>query len=179
MSEGQQLEPGDVIHQSVTFTPTKAGSFDGTYSITGNDGQGAHLISVHGTAVEKSAAHAITGLGKCVDVRGGKTKIGTAVQLYTCNQTDPQSWTQTGSTLKSLGKCLDVKKGGTKNKTKVQLWGCNGTAAQDWTVGDDGSIVNTNSGRCLDIPKGVSKKKVQLQIYGCNGSDAQRWSLDG
>ena len=64
VSEGQQIEPGDVIHQSVTFTPTKVGAFDGTYSITGNDGQGAHLITVHGTAVTKPVTHAITGLGQ-------------------------------------------------------------------------------------------------------------------
>jgi hypothetical protein len=178
VSEGQQIEPGDVIHQSVTFTPTKTGAFDGTYSITGNDGQGAHLITVHGTAVTKAVTHAITGLGKCVDVRGGKTKNGTAVQLYTCNQTDSQTWVQDGKTFQSLGKCLDVKKGATKNKTKVQLWRCNDTAAQNWAVGKDGSLVNTNSGRCLDIPKGISKKKVQLQIYNCNGSEAQSWSLD-
>ncbi|GAB2581375.1 choice-of-anchor D domain-containing protein [Microlunatus antarcticus] len=179
VSEGQQIEPGDVIHQSVTFTPTKTGAFDGTYSITGNDGQGAHLISVHGTAVTKPVTHAITGLGKCVDVRKGKTKNGTAVQLYTCNQTDSQTWVQDGSTLKSLGKCLDVKGGSTKNKAKVQLWGCNGSAAQDWKVGDDSSLVNTKSGRCLDVPDGKAKNKVQLWIYNCNGSDAQRWSLDG
>jgi hypothetical protein len=179
VSEGQQIEPGDVIHQSVTFTPTKLGAFDGSYSITGNDGQGAHLITVHGTAVTQPVTHAITGLGKCVDVRGGKTKNGTAVQLYTCNQSDSQTWAHTGDTLKALGKCLDVKGGSTKQNAKVQLWSCNGTAAQDWTVGKDSSLVNAKSDRCLDVPGGVSKKKVQLQIHSCNGSDAQSWSLDG
>jgi hypothetical protein len=178
ISEGQQLEPGDVIHQSVTFTPTKEGTFDGTYSITGNDGQGAHLVTVHGTAVTQPVTHAIVGLGKCVDVRGAKTKNGTAVQLYTCNQGAAQTWERSGTTFQALGKCLDVKSSGTKNKTKVQLWGCNGSTAQDWTAGEQGSLVNAGSGRCLDIPKGISKKRVQLQIYDCNGSDAQRWSLD-
>ena len=179
VSEGQQVEPGDVIHQSVSFTPTKVGGFEGTYSITGNDGKGAHLVTVRGTAVTTPDGGAITGLGKCVDVRKGKKKNGTAVQLYTCNQSDAQTWVQDGSTFRALGKCLDVKKSGTKNKTKVQLWGCNGTAAQDWTVGENSSLVNSRSGRCLDIPHGRSKKGVQLQIYRCNGSDAQRWSLDG
>ncbi|GAA3550124.1 hypothetical protein GCM10022197_01190 [Microlunatus spumicola] len=179
VSEGQQIEPGDVIHQSVTFTPTKEGSFDGTYSITGNDGQGAHLISVHGAAVAKPVSYAIQGLGdRCVDVRKGKDKNGTAVQLYNCNQTDSQTWVRDGDTLRSLGKCLDVKKGGTKNHTKVQLWNCNGSEAQSWSGGKDGSLVNAKSGKCLDIPKGVSKNKVQLQIWTCNGSDAQRWSLN-
>ncbi|SEQ82602.1 choice-of-anchor D domain-containing protein [Microlunatus flavus] len=177
VSEGQQIEPGDVIHQSVTFRPTRVGSFDGTYSITGNDGKGAHLISVHGTAVAQPVSHAITGMGKCVDVRKSRTKNGTAVQLYTCNQTKAQAWAHDGTTFRSLGKCLDVKKSGTKNKTKVQLWGCNGTDAQDWTIGENGSLVNAGSGRCLDIPHSAAKNKVQLQIYACNGSEAQRWSF--
>ena len=179
VSEGQQIEPGDVLHQSVTFTPTKTGAFEGTYSITGNDGQGAHLITVRGTAVVAPVTRAIVGLGKCVDVRGGETKNGTAVQLYPCNSGDAQTWERSGTTFQALGKCLDVKRSGTKDKTKVQLWGCNGSAAQDWTAGEQGSLVNAGSGRCLDIPKGRSKKRVQLQIYSCNGSDAQRWSLTG
>ncbi|MGI3780843.1 MAG: choice-of-anchor D domain-containing protein [Janthinobacterium lividum] len=178
VSEGQQIEPGDVIHQSVTFTPKKVGAFDGTYSITGNDGQGAHLITVHGTAAATAPSSTIVGLGgRCVDVRGGKTKNGTAVQLYRCNSSGSQTWAQTGRTFKSLGKCLDVKNASTKNHGKVQLWGCNGTSAQDWKVGAKGALVNVKSGKCLDIPKGKSKNKVQLQIYTCNGSAAQRWSL--
>lgn len=132
---------------------------------------------MHGQAVATPVTQAIVGLGKCVDVRGSKTRNGTPVQLYPCNEGEGQTWARSGTTFQALGKCLDVKKSGTKNKTKVQLWGCNGSAAQDWSAGDAGSLVNGGSGRCLDIPKGVSKKRVQLQIYDCNGSDAQRWAL--
>lgn len=180
VSEGQQIEPGDVIHQSVTFQPTALGSFDGTYSITGNDGQGAHLVTVHGTAVAKLPTTTIVGVGgKCADVRGGKDAKGTAVQLYGCNGSKAQTWTRAGSTFASLGKCLDVKGGSAKNKAKVQLWSCNGTAAQEWTPGTDGSLVNTASGKCLDVPGGAAKNKLQLQIYTCNASAAQRWTLTG
>ncbi|WP_211268854.1 choice-of-anchor D domain-containing protein [Actinoplanes subtropicus] len=48
IAEGQQLSPGDVIHQTVTFTPTTAGTATGTYLITGNDNTGAHTVTVHG-----------------------------------------------------------------------------------------------------------------------------------
>ena len=48
VSEGQQLAPGDTIHQTVTFAPTTTGSFSGQYSITSNDGQGAQLVTVTG-----------------------------------------------------------------------------------------------------------------------------------
>lgn len=48
LSEGQQIEPGDVIHQSVTFTPATSGTATGTYLITGNDNHGAQAVTVHG-----------------------------------------------------------------------------------------------------------------------------------
>jgi hypothetical protein len=51
VSEGQQLSPGDTIHQSVTFTPTTTGAQSAVYSITGDDGQGAILVQLTGTGV--------------------------------------------------------------------------------------------------------------------------------
>ncbi|GAA4253231.1 choice-of-anchor D domain-containing protein [Dactylosporangium darangshiense] len=51
VSEGQQLSPGDVIHQTVTFTPTAQGAQSAVYSITGDDGQGAVLVQLTGTGV--------------------------------------------------------------------------------------------------------------------------------
>ncbi|WP_432839202.1 choice-of-anchor D domain-containing protein [Dactylosporangium sp. CA-092794] len=51
VSEGQQLSPGDVIHQAVTFTPTAEGAQSAVYSITGDDGQGAVLVQLTGTGV--------------------------------------------------------------------------------------------------------------------------------
>ncbi|MHA3704869.1 choice-of-anchor D domain-containing protein [Jatrophihabitans sp. YIM 134969] len=48
VSEGQQLAPGDTVHQSVTFAPTATGSFTGKYVVTGNDGQGAQQVVVTG-----------------------------------------------------------------------------------------------------------------------------------
>ncbi|MER7004338.1 choice-of-anchor D domain-containing protein [Dactylosporangium sp. NPDC000555] len=51
VSEGQQLSPGDVIHQTVTFTPTTQGAQSAIYSITGDDGQGAVAVQLTGTGV--------------------------------------------------------------------------------------------------------------------------------
>ncbi|GHJ44026.1 hypothetical protein Cs7R123_13680 [Catellatospora sp. TT07R-123] len=51
VSEGQQLAPGDVIHQTVTFTPQTAGAQSALYSITGDDGQGAIGVQLTGTGV--------------------------------------------------------------------------------------------------------------------------------
>ncbi|MHA3702940.1 choice-of-anchor D domain-containing protein [Jatrophihabitans sp. YIM 134969] len=51
VSEGQQLAPGDTIEQPLTFSPTAAGAFTGTYLITGDDGRGAQPVTVKGTGV--------------------------------------------------------------------------------------------------------------------------------
>ncbi|MEV6926332.1 choice-of-anchor D domain-containing protein [Dactylosporangium sp. NPDC051485] len=51
ISEGQQLSPGDIIHQTVTFSPTAQGAQSAVYSITGDDGQGAVLVQLTGTGV--------------------------------------------------------------------------------------------------------------------------------
>ncbi|MGF1425835.1 choice-of-anchor D domain-containing protein [Kitasatospora sp. LaBMicrA B282] len=40
LSEGQVLGPGQVIHQSVTVTPTATGTVTGSYQITSDDGNG-------------------------------------------------------------------------------------------------------------------------------------------
>ncbi|MFE0459103.1 choice-of-anchor D domain-containing protein [Kitasatospora sp. NPDC058965] len=52
MSEGQVLGPGQVIHQSVTVTPTAVGPITGTYQITSDDGRGPQnaTLTAAGTA---------------------------------------------------------------------------------------------------------------------------------
>jgi len=114
--------------------------------------------------------------GLCLDVRGAATADGTAVQVYTCNGTGAQNWTQSGSTLQSLGKCLDVSGAGTANGTKVQLWTCNGTGAQSWAHQSNGEYINSNSGKCLD-DTGFGAAGTQVQIWTCGDSSNQQWSL--
>lgn len=115
--------------------------------------------------------------GKCVDVAGANSANGTAVQLYTCNGTNAQTWTHSGNTLQALGKCMDVTAAGTANGTQVQLYDCNGTAAQAWTQGANGSLVNTGSGKCLDATGPSSADGTRLQIWTCAGSANQSWTL--
>jgi hypothetical protein len=54
IAEGQQLNPGDVIHQSITFAPSSVGAATGTYLITGNDGQGQQTVTFGGTGAQPS-----------------------------------------------------------------------------------------------------------------------------
>jgi hypothetical protein len=48
LSEGQSLQPGDSIQQSVTYTPASAYPATAAYLITGNDGQGEQTVSLTG-----------------------------------------------------------------------------------------------------------------------------------
>ncbi len=120
----------------------------------------------------------ITGYGgKCVDVAGAATANGTAIDLYTCNNTGAQAWTSTGGTLRALGKCMDVAAAGTANGTKVQLYDCNGTGAQQWTHSSSNQLVNPASGKCLDATGPSSADGTLLQIWTCSGGANQSWSL--
>ncbi|WP_041833503.1 SGNH/GDSL hydrolase family protein [Actinoplanes sp. N902-109] len=117
--------------------------------------------------------------GKCADVRNSGTADGTAVQSWSCNGSQAQSWTYpptAGGAVRSLGKCLDVSNSGTADFTKVQLWTCNGSAAQRWLTGANSSLLNPQSGRCLDVPDSSTADGIQLQIFDCNGTAAQRWT---
>jgi hypothetical protein len=116
--------------------------------------------------------------GKCVDVAGGNTADGTAVQIYTCNGTNAQQWTvgNADNSIQALGKCMDVTAAGTANGTTVQLYTCNGTNAQKWTS-SNGELINTGSGKCLDATGNSSADGTRLQIWSCAGTANQLWTL--
>ncbi len=121
----------------------------------------------------------ITGIGgKCVDVAGANSANGTAIQLWTCNGTNAQSWTVgSDGTLRALGKCMDVTAAGTANGTVIQLYDCNGTGAQQWQAQSNGTLRNPASGRCLDATGPSSADGTRLQIWDCFGGSNQVWRL--
>ena len=118
-------------------------------------------------------------VGDCLDVNGGNSADGTAVQLWTCNHTTAQTWTVfNDDTLRALGKCLDATAGATGDGTQVQLYTCNGTGAQVRQP-YNGGYLNLASGRCLDDPTSSTTVGTQLQLYDCNGTAAQAWAAAG
>ncbi|MCT9007181.1 ricin-type beta-trefoil lectin domain protein [Streptomyces rhizosphaerihabitans] len=127
-----------------------------------------------------SRSGAFVGLaGKCLDVAGGSSANGTAVQLYDCNGSAAQSWTvQSDGSVRSLGKCLDVTSGSTADGAKVQLYDCNGTAAQQWSYNSaTGDVVNTAANKCLDVTDNSSANAARAQIWSCTGAANQKWLL--
>ncbi|MDX6353435.1 MAG: glucosylceramidase [Streptomyces sp.] len=152
-----------------SFAYTMPAGASATFTWAGTPGSG--------TGTTPSHTGTITGLGgKCVDLAGGSSTNGTAVQLYDCNGTTAQQWTASGTTLQALGKCLDVTSAGTANGTTTQLYDCNGSAAQQWTRGTNNTLVNTGSGRCLDATGNSSANGTRLQIWDCTGATNQQWT---
>ncbi|MEU6063120.1 RICIN domain-containing protein [Streptomyces sp. NPDC047082] len=119
--------------------------------------------------------------GKCLDVEGGGTANGTAVQVYTCNGGSAQEWQLWGSydggyalaNTKSL-KCLDVAGGKNADGTKIQISSCNGSKAQQWDfdVRAAGVFRNAATDKCLNLPSFDNSKNSSL--LGCNSSASQK-----
>jgi hypothetical protein len=67
-----------------------------------------HTITLPGTATANPTSGEVIGDGGlCLDVRGGISRDGTPVQLYTCNHTAAQQVTYTAAdTVQILGSCL-------------------------------------------------------------------------
>ncbi|MEU6557281.1 ricin-type beta-trefoil lectin domain protein [Streptomyces sp. NPDC046915] len=114
--------------------------------------------------------------GKCLDVSGGNSANGTAVDIRSCDGSDAQSWSaRSDGTLRVLGKCLDASGRGTANGTRIQIWDCNGGTNQQWQA-YDGGYRNPVSGRCLDDPGSSTTDGTQLVLWNCNGGANQKWT---
>ncbi|PSL57932.1 glucosylceramidase [Saccharothrix carnea] len=151
-----------------SFTYTLPARTSATFTWQGTPGNGG------GTG-----GSAITGLaGKCVDVAGGSSADGAAVQLYTCNGTAAQQWSRPGDgTLRALGKCLDIKDRGTADGAQLQLWSCAGGANQQWTHTSGNDLVNPATGKCVDVTGNTSADGTRLQIWTCTGGANQKWTI--
>ncbi|GAA1600534.1 hypothetical protein GCM10009679_00220 [Saccharothrix algeriensis] len=116
--------------------------------------------------------------GKCVDVAAASTANGAAIQLYTCNGTNAQTWTVgTDGTIRALGKCMDITSGSTANGALIQLWDCNGSGAQVWQPQSNGNLRNPQSAKCLDAKDLGTADGTRLQIWTCATSGNQIWTL--
>ncbi|MFG3033760.1 ricin-type beta-trefoil lectin domain protein [Streptomyces sp. NPDC048253] len=154
------------------------GAQHATYSLPGNT---SATFTWSGTqSGDASRSGSLAGLaGKCLDVAGGATANGTAVQLYDCNGSAAQRWTvQPDGSLQALGKCLDVVGGSTADGAKTQLYDCNGTGAQRWTYNaTTGDVVNAAANKCLDVTDNSSANGARGQIWSCTGAANQKWQL--
>jgi len=165
---------------TISGTPSAAGT--STVTVTAKDGNGAQASTTFTWTVAPSGSGRLTAplvgyQGLCLDLTGDNNSDGTKVEIYTCNGTDGQQWTEEANgTIHADGKCLDVQGGGTADGTLVQLYTCNGTGAQVWQPQAGGGIVNPQSGKCLDDTGWSTTPGTQVQIWDCTGNANQSWS---
>ena len=72
-----------------------------------------------------------------MDVTGGATASGTPVQLWDCNDADPQEWRwrqQTRLQNPQSGRCLAVAGGASAYGSRLEISDCEDTAAQVWRL---------------------------------------------
>jgi hypothetical protein len=124
--------------------------------------------------------------GSCLDVLGGSSADGTAIDEYTCNTSGAQSFTvvDAGSgTVKLVHTasraCVDLLDAGTANGTKVQLYPCNTSPGQIFklvpTTSGFVNIVNPASNRCLEVTGGNPANLTSVQLYDCNAGTSAMW----
>lgn len=154
------------------------GSQHATYSLPGKTSATFTWAGTQAGGGDQTGA--FVGLaGKCLDVAGGSSANGTAVQLYDCNGSTAQSWTvKADGSVQSLGKCLDVTSASTADGAQLQLYDCNGTGAQRWSYNSTtGDVVNTAANKCLDVTGNSSANGARAQIWTCTGAANQKWHL--
>jgi glucosylceramidase len=154
------------------------GSQHATYSLPGKTSATFTWSGTQSGGGERAGS--FVGLaGKCLDVAGGSSANGTAVQLYDCNGSTAQNWTVAADgSVRALGKCLDVTGASVSDGAKVQLYDCNGSGAQRWSYNaSTGDVVNTAANKCLDVSDNSSANGARGQIWSCTGAANQKWQL--
>jgi non-reducing end alpha-L-arabinofuranosidase len=150
---------------------------------SGGDGTAVDLWTCQSYAIDQHWTHnsddSLETLGRCLDIDGDGTAVGTKVELWDCNGVGGQKWVQqaNGSLLNpQSGLCLDDTGANTANGTDLQIYTCNGTAAQDFSVNGGGTIDAPGS-QCADVAgddNGTDGTIVQL--WDCQPYSAdQHW----
>ncbi|WP_381794482.1 ricin-type beta-trefoil lectin domain protein [Streptomyces niveus] len=120
------------------------------------------------------------GTGTCVDVSASKTRNGSRITGYGCNDGRNQGWwydTGTGAGARSLhselshDRCVDVPSGTYRAGTAVTLWDCHGGENQKF-VREAGTIRPASAGTlCLTL----TSAQDPLRLQDCDGSANQRF----
>ncbi|MFE3607580.1 ricin-type beta-trefoil lectin domain protein [Streptomyces goshikiensis] len=168
-------KPGSTINSQSTYAYDSSGNT--TRRTIGGDTQTLNwdrrnkLTSADSPGI---GSVAVTGLsGKCLDVSEGLSADGTAVQLWSCNETKAQQWRLTGDTVRALDKCLTADAAGL-----LTLATCNGSTQQKFTYrAGDKTLYNPATDTCVDVPGSNDANGTDLKLWYCNGGTNQQWSF--
>ncbi len=88
LPEGQVLAPGDTIQVQVTFAPSMPGTYNNVYTISSNDGHGAHTVPVTGSSANPPNGTPLPSLGGGWVFNGSAKMVGSDLSLTsaTANQ---------------------------------------------------------------------------------------------
>jgi hypothetical protein len=121
--------------------------------------------------------------GFCLDdYHSGSTSPST-VDIWKCNKTKAQSWTESsganatkgGTITNANGLCLNVSGNSTANGATVNLLKCSGAKGQLWYV--SGKLIkNPNSNKCLADYLSGTKDGTKVVVSVCSGSANQTWT---
>ncbi|WP_370343281.1 glycoside hydrolase family 3 C-terminal domain-containing protein [Catenulispora sp. MAP5-51] len=174
------LPVGTVISPTGQITGTPTTPATSTVTITATDSAGALATTSFLWTVVPAEAAVATPLigpgGKCLDLAGGNNNDTNKVEVYDCNGTTAQQWSEySDGTVRASGTCLDVAGAGTNDGTRVQIYTCNGSGAQIWQHQANGALLNPNSGKCLTDPESTATNGTQVVIDPCTGAANQSW----
>ena len=150
---------------------------------SGRDLTQVNLWSCQANAIDQHWTHNSDGsletLGRCLDIDGDGTAVGTKVELWDCNGVGGQKWIQqsNGSLLNpQSGLCLDDPSGNTSNGTQLQIYTCNNTPAQQFSV-NGGGTVNGPGSQCVDVAGDDNGGNLtHVQLWSCQPYAAdQHW----
>jgi hypothetical protein len=135
------------------------------------------------------------GAGKCMDVAGGGTALGTPIVQYSCHTGANQKFELRDSAgaykLASTvdpSKCVGFNEWYADNNVLLRLVSCENLSAR-WYLGGDlranpttvtmrSALGSHNaSGGCVDIASGSGADSLWLQIYACHGGPNQQWLM--
>jgi non-reducing end alpha-L-arabinofuranosidase len=141
---------------------------------SGTDGAVADLWNCQSAAIDQHWTHnsddSLSTLGRCLDIDGNGTAVGTKVEIWDCNGVGGQKWVQqSNGSLRNpqSGLCLDDPSGNTANGTQLQVYTCNGTSAQVFSV-NGGGMIDGPGGQCVDVAgDDTGGDSTFVQLWGC------------
>ncbi len=127
--------------------------------------------------------------GKALDVVGGSTADGAAVDQWGDNGGANQQWelvSVSGGYFKIIsvnsGKALDVFNASTSDGGNIDQWTDNGGANQQWSltlIGDSNyKLINRHSGKALDVFNASTSDGGSIDQWTDNGGANQQWRLE-
>merc|ERR1711939_505858 len=146
----------------------------------------------------KNIVFGFPGTKKSLELSDGNSALGTAIDLWDCNNLVSQAWDWNDGAMVGnhrdysiklaghnvagqgvTGLCIDLPGGNVANGNPLWIWGCNGGDHQQWLY--DSTTHNfrykANQSYCIDVPAGNTANGNHLWLWECSGTSSQVWNV--